>query len=240
MDGFESGDLSSSANGVSYGGNVETAVSTENSLMGDYSLRFTYPAAPNGSDSFSEQRMNYPQTNELWIRYNLYVPTNYVHRTQSGAANNKFLAVYKDEYRYPGFQVNWSLSPDGSGGSNLSLHRYRNGSEQRVISPSNGIGVGFITQADRGKWIQIVARIKAPSSQNSSDGVMQMWKDGEFVTNETTLDNYGGAGENYMDELYLLGWSNSGFSEQTVFYIDDLHINDGTPFVQPSPPTLLD
>ena len=78
--------------------------------------------------------------------------------------------------------------------------------------------------------------MKAPSSATASDGIMQMWKNGDLVTNETSLDNYGGANENYMDELYLLGWSNSGFTEETIFYLDNLSI-DNEPFNRPNPPS---
>lgn len=238
QDSFESGNLSFSENGVSYAGSTNAVVTSENKSDGSYSLKFTFKGKPTGSDAFSEQRMRFPQTNEIWIEYDLYVPGNYYHRSESGASNNKFLAIYKNDYRYPGFQVNWSLNPNGNGGSNIVLHRYRNGREQSTLRPSGGVGDNFLTAADRGTWVHIVARVKVPSSENSSDGVMQMWKNGDLVTNETSLDNYGGAGENYTDELYLLGWSNSGFTEDTVFYIDNLRINYDA-FVRPNPPSSL-
>ena len=57
---------------------------------------------------------------------------------------------------------------------------------------------------------------------------MQMWKDGILVCDETELDMFGGVGENFMNELYLLGWSNSGFTENTNFYIDNLRLNFST------------
>jgi hypothetical protein len=235
-DGFESGDLSHTENGVAYAYGTNTSVSTENKLEGDYALRFRYKAAADGKDSFSEQRLRYPQTNELWIKFDIYIPTNYVHRTQNGASNNKFLAIYRNDYRDPGFQVNWSLNPNGTGGSDLSLHRYRNGAEQEAISPSGGIGKDFLSADDLGKWINIIAHVKTPSNESANDGVMQMWKNGVLVCDENELNNYGGQNENYMDELYLLGWSNSGFAEDTIFFIDNIVI-DNKPFVRPKSPT---
>ncbi|MFY3773156.1 heparin lyase I family protein [Marinobacter salsuginis] len=232
-DTFETGDLSHSENGVYYGGSTGASVSAVNKLNGSYSLRFLFRAKPLGEDSFAEQRMIYPQTNELWLKFDLYIPSNYYHRNDS-PSNNKFLAIYKKDYRYPGFQVNWSLTANGQGGSNIALHRYRNGGEQRILDPE--IGRNFLTSSDRGKWINIIARVKAPSSATASDGIMQMWKNGDLVTNETSLDNYGGTNENYMDELYLLGWSNSGFTEETIFYLDNLSI-DNEPFNRPNPPS---
>lgn len=232
-DTFETGDLSHSANGVSYGGSTSASVSAAAKLNGSYSLSFLFKAKPLGEDSFAEQRMSYPQTDELWVKFDLYIPPNYYHRTDS-PSNNKFLAVYKKDYRYPGFQVNWSLTANGQGGSNIALHRYRSGGEQRILNPE--IGRNFLTSGDRGKWINIIARVKAPSSATAADGIMQMWKNGDLVTNEASLDNYGGENENYMDELYLLGWSNSGFTEDTIFYLDNLSI-DNEPFNRPNPPS---
>ncbi len=234
-DNFESGDLSHNANGVSYGTGVNASVTSANKLNGNYSLSFLYKGKPPGQDSFAEQRLSYPQTGELWTQFDLYIPANYYHRSD-GASNNKFLAVYRNQYQFPGFQVNWSLNPNGQGGSNIILHRYRSGSEQGIIAPT--IGKNFLTTADRGKWINIVARVKAPSSASATDGIMQMWKNGVLVTNETSLDNYGGDSKNYMDELYLLGWSNSGFTEETIFYMDNLLINNEA-FNRPNPPTGL-
>ena len=245
-DGFESNDLSHSEGGVSYGASESASVSDALPRTGNYSLRFRYSAAASGQDSFSEQRVGYSNTSELWIKYDLFIPANYNHRNDTGPDNNKFLAIYRNPYRTPGFQVNWSLSPNGSGGSNINLHRYRNGEEQSTISPAGGIGNDFITSADHGNWIQIIARVKVPSSSSANDGIMQMWKgtwNGSAwshtqVTNETTLDCYGGDNENYMSELYLLGWSNSGYTEETIFYIDNVEINDAPFYIPKSPPVV--
>ncbi|WMS86195.1 heparin lyase I family protein [Pleionea litopenaei] len=232
-DGFESGSLNNSSNGVSYVSSKNISVTQEKAKDGSYAMKFSYPAAPLGTDSFSEQRVKYPQTNELWIKYDLYIPDNYYHR-MDGASNNKFLAVFKTDYRSPGFQVNWSLQPNGSGGSSLSIHRYHNGQLQRAFEPSGG--ANLITPSDRGTWMTIMAQIKVPSSESANDGVMKMWKNGVLVCNETALNMYGGNGENYTDELYILGWANSGYTEATYFYVDNLLINN-EPFVKPKNPT---
>ena len=187
-----------------------------------------------GSSSWSEQRVHYPQTNDVWIKYDLYIPTNYVHQNAS-RTNNKFLAVYRNPYNTLGFQVNWSIDANGSGGSNLKVHRYRNSKEESIISPAGG--KNFLTANDRGKWVSIIAHVKPPTDANTNDGVMQMWKNGVNVCNETNLDDYGGAGNNYTDELYLLGWANSGYAQETIFYIDNLIISDQPLIAVPSSPT---
>jgi hypothetical protein len=233
-DGLESGSKSHVENGISYSSSDRTSVSTSIKKSGTYSLEFLYPSAALGQDSFAEQRMTYPQTNEIWVKYDLYIPNNFYHRVDS-PSNNKFLAIFRTPYRSPGFQVNWSTSPNGSGGSNLGLYRYRNGSEQTTISPNGNIGNNFLTLEDRGKWVEIIAHVKVPSSSTANDGVMQMWKDGRIVTNETELNNYGGDGENHLTELYLLGWANSGYAEETRFYIDNISVSF-EPFKIPNKP----
>ena len=226
FDDFEKGDLSKTENNVSYGSSTYSSVSNKVKKDGEYSLQFYYKGGSPGEDAFAEQRISYPNTGELWIKYDLYIPNNYTHRKEeNSASNNKFLAVYKSDYRYPGFHVNWSLSPNNTGGSNLTLHRYRNGTEQPSISPSGGLGTNFITEDDHGKWIHIMARVKAPSSEEATDGVMQLWKNDVLVCDEKALNMYGGIDENFMNEMYLMGWSNSGYLEDTIFYIDNLSLS---------------
>lgn len=235
QDGFESGTLDHTDNGVSYGSSVYTTVSNERARTGQFALRFEFEGGATGEDAWAEQRLSFPDQTELWVAYDLFVPDNYHHRTESGASNNKFLAIYRAPYTDPGFHLNWSVNPDGNGGSNLALHRYRNGIEQSSRPPTDDLGVGVITAEDRGQWIHIEAFIRVPSSADSEDGVMRMWKDGTLVTDETALNNYGGDDENYFNELYLLGWSNSGFDEDTIVYIDNLTLSERS-LAAPKPP----
>ncbi|GGX56966.1 hypothetical protein GCM10007392_25560 [Saccharospirillum salsuginis] len=234
-DGFESGTLDHTEPGVQYGSSIYTSVTNERARTGQFALRFTFKGGATGEDAWSEQRLSFPDRTELWIAYDLYVPLNYAHRTESGASNNKFLAIYRAPYTDPGFHLNWSVNPDGDGGSNLFLHRYRNGTEQAARPPADDLGVGVLTADDRGQWVRIEAFIRVPSSADSNDGVMRMWKNGTLVTDETALNNYGGDDENYFNELYLLGWSNSGFDEDTVLYIDNLSLSEQS-LAAPKPP----
>lgn len=236
--GFEKGNLKHSENGVSFRTPKHASVSSNVAKGGAYSLKFFFEKDAPGDYSHAEARIRFPKTSEIWISYDLYVPVNYSHRSNpNGPNNNKFLAVFRSPYS-PTFQVNWSLDKTSSNNSNLKLHRFRNGKEQKIISPSAGKNI--LTKAEGGTWHNFQARVKVPSSRNSNDGVMQMWKDGKIVSNETKLDNYGGDGKNYIDELYLLGWSNSGYNQDTYFYIDNIKIS-GTKqksAVKPKPPKI--
>lgn len=234
-DGFESGALDHAEQGVEYGSSIYTSVTNERARTGQFSLRFTFEGGATGEDAWSEQRLSFPDQTELWVAYDLYVPENYTHRQESGASNNNFLAIYRAPYTDLGFHLNWSLNPDDNGGSNLFLHRYRNGTEQAARPPADDLGASVLTEANRGQWVRIETFIRVPSSADSNDGVMRIWKNGTLVTDETALNNYGGDNENVFNELYLLGWSNSGFAEDTVFYIDNLSLSEHS-LAAPKPP----
>jgi hypothetical protein len=237
-DGFEAGTLNRTAqNGVSWINSQATAVSNTQAASGQYSLRFTFAGVPRGEDSFAEQRIALPSRPAYWFRYKLYIPTNYAHRSDS-YSNNKFLAVYQSPYlkENGGFQVNFSLQPNGSGGSNVEVHHYNNGSEGPVRWD---VVRDFVSDADKGKWMDLIAEVRVPASATSSDGIMRLWKNGQQVVNITNLASWGGSGKNYIDQAYFLGWANSGFDQTTLLYIDDVQVSD-TPIsagTVPNPPT---
>jgi hypothetical protein len=224
-DGFESGNRRTAMNGFYWGGSTDNVrPTTSRALTGNYSLEFPFAGVPSGQDSFEEQRIHFgkPYT-ELWFKYDLYIPSNYVHRRNEGD-NNKFFAIFNNSYR-PGFQVNFSLYPDyrtNSGGSNIVIHYFRNGVEQPYIDEE----VPFIRSADLGKWHRIVMHFKVPTTLNTSDGVMEIWKNGELIISKRNLASNGTSGLNYMDEAYILGWANSGFSQTTYMYVDNFVISD--------------
>lgn len=230
--------------GVTWGEGVRTTVAVPSYPNGSCAittsgnaLRFAYQAAADGADSFAEQRLALTENaTDIWIKFDLFIPCNYVHRSQAdGGVNNKFFAIYRDPYGVPGFQVNFSLSPNvGNDRSELELHYYYNGVEQGIIttndsdlSPPDFVLPDFIVVGqDRGRWHRIVLRVKVPTGDNTNDGVMQLWKNGTQFVNITRLNSWGGTNANYIDEAYILGWANSGFAQETVFYVDDIIISN--------------
>ena len=235
-DGFETGTLNRTAqNGVAWIDSTSTAVSSSVAASGKYSLQFNFAGVPLGQDSFAEQRITMPRKADYWFRYKLYVPTNYVHRLDD-YANNKFLAVYQAPYLKvnPGFQVNFSLQPNSSGGSDVEVHHYNGG----VEGPVQVVYRNFITDADKGKWMDLIAEVKVPTSSTSKDGVMKLWKNNTQVVNITNMPSWGGTNGNYIDQAYFLGWSNSGFAQATALNIDDVTIADSSLIgAVPNPPT---
>lgn len=221
-DGFESGATNFVSNAVRYVSATDsTKVSSTLAKTGKYSLEFLFAGKPAGQDAWAEERLSLGgQRTEIWVKYDLYVPSNYYHRND-GASNNKFFAIYSSPYTAPGFQVNFSTQPS-NGNSSLGIHFYKNGVEQ---SPAGFPSGEIIGSSDRGKWMRVVMHFKVPTSQSSSDGVMEIWKNGSSVVSIKNLPSNATSGKNYMDEAYILGWANSGFSADTRMYVDDIVVS---------------
>ena len=225
QDGFESGNLTHTQNGIRWAPEgVRTSISSTQVRSGTRSLEFSFEAVPAGQDSFSEHRVTMTSRyTDLWIMYDLYIPANYYHRPESGA-NNKFFAIFRDPYPASGYSVNFSTYPNGSGGSHIEVHYFNNHAEEPYLTPESGRN--FITSADAGRWHNIILHFKVPTGQGTNDGVMELWKNGSRIVNITNLASWGGSGTNYMDQAYLIGWANSGYAQQTDFYVDNFVISD--------------
>lgn len=208
-DNFDSGARSATQNGIAYG------PSHPNVTVVNGKLQFRHPPKPLGEDSAAEQRIELNrQMTDFWIGYDLTIPTNYFHRVD-GASNNKFIAIYANPYSSPGFQMNFSTYPvSGTGESTLKMHSYNNGTENPPLTVP-GI---FISTADLGQTMRLVIHVDV-------SGIIQLWKNGTLFADFSGLSISGGA-KHYIDALYLMGWSNSGFTDETLLLIDNLSISD--------------
>lgn len=225
-DNFDIGTTATAFNGAFWDAPTSTvAVTNTFGYSGSCcSLAFTYQGVPLGQDGMAQATLTMPQRTSYWFQYELYIPSNYYHRTNTTASNNKFLAVYASPYQTPGFQINLSTEPNGSGGSNLEIHYYNNGSEQTPIPAASN----FIGPNDLGKWMSLVIQVSVPSGSGTNNGVVSVTKNGTKIVNVTNLASYGGA-SNYINQAYFLGWSNSGFTSTTVLNIDNLLVSDTAP-----------
>lgn len=252
-DDFESGNKATSMNGFRWteaGRNVYitqdpvTGIATK-PYQGRYSMGFTHRAKPLGEDSTAEQRFDlggsYP---EIWFSYWMRVPDNYNHRSGGGAGNTKWLALWTNNYEdRTGITTVWEYWPAGNGSSEIAYRWV--GPEGPTAHQGNA---PFINpQTDRGKWMHIVHRIRLSSAPGAADGVLQMWVKKQGASTYTQLHNRTNAvirpagGGNGFRAGYLMGWSNSGWDQETTFYLDDFKISrssllqDSGPV--PSPPT---
>lgn len=220
-DNFDTGTTASAMNGASWNAPTSTVAVTKSfGSSGCCSLAFTFQGVPSGQDDMAQATLTLPQRQTYYFQYQLFVPSNYYHRSDS-ASNNKFLAIYAAPYQTPGFQINLSTEPNGSGGSNLEIHYYNNGSEQTPIAAASN----FIGSGDLGKWMSLVVQVSVPSGSGSNNGIVNIWKNGTQITKVANLASFGGS-SNYINQAYFLGWSNSGFTSTTVMNIDNLVIAD--------------
>jgi hypothetical protein len=204
-DSFSTG-LSGPQNSVAYGSSVN--VSTV-----DGKLRFHMRAKPRGEDNMAEQRIQLNRrVQELWVAYDVTVPLNYRHRNDS-PSNNKLIAIYADPYEQPGYQVNFSAWESG-GFSELAFHSYGPGGEQPILFP----GKMFIEAADLGTTFRVVVHVAV-------NGTAQFWKNGILLADYSGLLT-GQVSKPYIDALYLFGWCNSGFDEDTFIDVDNIVISE--------------
>lgn len=214
-------------NGFQWSAPNNTLVTAEPSNLSNDVLQFTYTGNPDLSiDAIAEQRMNFgAQYQEIWFKYRCFVPANYVHRVPSGTGNNKgWFNVWKDPYN--GYPLTtriefWRRSDQLSvitcayikNGDSFSTH-YDTDSDGRT-------DIVGIDSNDLGQWIDLVFNARL-SDQGATNGRMTYWKNGTLLADYRDLDNspidpqFTG-----YDRSYLLGYANSGFTDDTIFLIDD-------------------
>jgi hypothetical protein len=242
-DDFSSGDLSHTQNGISWASSTRTAVSSDNSKGGPYSLKFTFDA-----NSDAEQRFALGTVRtELMLTFDLYIPTGT--EAYGGAAyaipdvnpnNNKLLRLWRGDQSdgNDGYSQFWvkagaSTTRNGSGGAEIArliqeygksgggVGQFGNGDPTEADAQSYD---HFITTADRGTWLAIQIHVKAATAAGNN-GVIETWKNGTQVASCSALDIYPGSdAENGFDFGYLLGFANSGFASTTYLFIDNVKI----------------
>jgi len=241
-DNFESGDLSKTTNG--YRWKSSTKVSSDIAPSGEYSIKFTFNGKPAG-DASSEQRIVFGENmTDLYVEFYIYYPdgteglgAKFHHRDDDGPDNNKFFRVWDDDYRKYNVKYGFSSEPRFSPDKSIIFPEYaRNvsGMSKKGMSYSRS-GIG---DAELGKWHKMNIRISVDTGKGA---VIKLWKDDSLLV-DNTVSNYpdGGVG-NYLRNAYFLGWANSGFSQTTNIYIDDVRISDrpfGDIIASPNPPRI--
>ena len=234
QDDFESCNLSKTQNGFIWKGSTRAAVNSVNPKGGRCALEFTYQAAPDGSDSFSEQRFylgaHYP---DIWMKYDLFIPANYCHRTQTSSTNNKgFVDMWEGLYTAnAGVAMNPNFWADGNCQSTTSMFVSAPQSTDPFFNrgghhySSEFLDRYSIRTSDRGKWMEVIIHYKYATAAKN-DGVVHIWLTSQGQNRRQTLNMTQGswyvAGALGFDNGYLLGWANSGFAQETKFYIDNI------------------
>lgn len=217
-DDFEAGNLSKRVGNASWNASTSVSVATDQAVSGRYAARFTFNGSSSISeDAFAELRFDVGALQQsLWIQYKLFVPSNYVHRNGDGATNNKLIRLWGADYgdvEKVGYSM-WARS----GMSSVATDWNYNG---QGIGPKDGEYSNFITSADLGRWMTIKIFVQAATS--SRLGTMKLWKNGQLIIDDSNkINNYWSSNPHAYRYGYLLGWSNTGFTNTTYMYIDDV------------------
>ena len=228
-DGFESGDLSKSTNGFKWNGmGTNPVVVTNFAKTGNASLKFIFPATANG-EAWSEQRYklggNY---NNVWLKADIFIPENYYCRNNrlnnnkgpfyvwSGAYTNKYIGANFD---------NWCISGNAYVTFDPSENGYDIGHYNTCLTLTKGCpreqGVPFVDRAkDLNKWHEWIVHARPATTSTSNDGVAEIWKDGVKVWYRYDLGYHSNVNNNF-DQGYLMGYSNSGFDQETNIHYDN-------------------
>lgn len=197
-------------------------------------LVFTFGPDADLEDSRGEQRFQIgANVNEVWIEFDLFLPANYVHRTQSaGGTNNKFIRLWGDDYG-AGNKVGASTFLVG-GHSRIGYEYIYKTYADGLIGRGPGsdkaelVDYGAGTQtAMLDAWTQVRMHFKMPTAAEN-DGEFRIWYDGVLMEEYTAIpakfDDIP-----YWNEGYLLGAGNSGWTDETLILIDNFklwHTND--------------
>lgn len=237
QDNFDSGVLTS-ANGFRWRDNTNVIVSDENAYSGSHALRFRYSGRERDKDGMSEQRFDMGRyLSELWLDYMIYVPANFAHRADR-PHNNKFFVLWRD--KYSGVHT-WSVAVEyeRGGSDENSVSRFMARTPEHTLTRNTGRPgkywpqfIGPNNPVKVGQWNRIRFHVKAATTRTSGDGVMEMW-----VNDQLFFSFYEGHYHNgdltvadaVLKQGYLMGWANSGFTETTDFFIDDVKFYSSNP-----------
>jgi len=209
-----------------------------------HGLRFRFGPDANSADSSAEQRFNLGrECPHLWVEYDLYIPSNFVHRAQpSEPVNNKFAMFWRDTYS------------DVTGGTWRIGHEYQrtNDTTSTIRAMSSrwdlnswtdsgysptGQGATFISSSGPltiGAWNTVRIEMAAASAYGASDGIHRIWINGTLFLETTTgkfwnFDTATDPADCFLRNGYFFGWSNSGFTDETDFFIHGAKFYDSDP-----------
>lgn len=235
-DDFESGDLASPTGSLVWGdstifdGPGDIEVVSGIGKDGGYGLLLRYGPDAAGEDTACEQHFEIPG---LWpdfgIVFDLFIPANYRHRDDR-PSNNKLLALWHDTYgnaaTEPHVVIELERETDDESWIRISS-AHAEACETRFPDDVSFGLAPLITAADHGTWIQVIVAVHA-EYQNS---FIYIYKNGSVIAGISPSQHYSitcpaWSGLESWNFGYLMGWSNSGFEEQTDFVIDNVVVVD--------------
>jgi hypothetical protein len=180
-----------------------------------------------------EEDAHYP---EVWISYDLKIPSNYFHRSSSSMKNNKGFASlwqghYSPEVKLQGI-IEWWPTPSGNSELSLNIHGHKRNFDfvdlrYKSLHHNPEGSLAFLPE-QFGKWVNVGLHWKAPTAHGAKDGIFEFYVDGQLKARMTGVDyqkrNPQTSGPIGFNKGYILGYHNSGYEEQTIFYVTNFRI----------------
>jgi len=236
LDDF-SGGLSGPQNGYEWGTVINGSVEGGELLL-------THSAKPATSDregdSVAQATLKMPPgITEAWVEYVPQIPDNYRHRTIPGDSdNNKFFQIWAGVRNDidAGIIAELDLPSEEGSAGRVTMHRNEIAPDEpgkRAPVRFRRRGAIIVRPGERQRWRWHV-RVGTPGHEHS-DGTLRVWIDDEEIPLElwdgSILDPEavpirpfrGGSRE--LRRLRLLGWSNSGYDEDTTFAFEHLQVH---------------
>ena len=102
----------------------------------------------------------------------------------------------------------------------------------------------LLTPADRGKFIDLIFHGKFSTSPGANDGIIRSWvrkkNQPAYIAfhniTDARLDKPSAvpASEQFWKRGYLMGWSNSGFDQETTFHLSQIEYYQSRPPARPA------
>ena len=208
------------------------------------SLLLTYPTMSEGGHSWAEKRFVIPvNAQQLEISYNQFVPANY----KASPGNHKNFVLWSGKYGNAASNIfigseDWPTSS----GATPSVYIGADGTNYEHSSIN---ARPLMMENNQGSWQRMHIYVEL-AEREGDFGVFEIHRDREFLTGTSHPDikpswgqppvdehiEYSSRG-NYIDQGYLMGWANGGFTEETVFCIDDFTMKVNTVIKKPASAT---
>lgn len=233
-DNFDNG-TRNNANGVAWKpSSARVTVSSARSFLGTHSLQFAFGPDTTNGDSSAEQRFDLGRNlSAIWIEYYLYIPANFVHRSDN-PNNNKLLMIWNTTYGSGSgtWQAGYEYLRISDTSSGVRPMSSKESGDFATFVTSSGLGhpdygkplIGPSNPLKPGQWHRVRMQFQRSSASGVADGIMRMWIGNTLFAQMTNglFRNLNNVGETVLRNGYLFGWSNSGFATATTFHVDEV------------------
>lgn len=221
------------ANGFQWRGGYSTiVVSDDHAYSGTKSLRFDYPGEPDPTeDSTREQRFilgpeGRTDIAEIWVEFMVRVPDNFEHRAATGATNSKLMLLWGEEYSGPNdAQVGANYQRSTNTRSHIIVSSLHGDDARRGTQQNQTVKGTIFDEAWFGEWIRLRFHYRLGTGSPGDPTIVRVWRDNTLISEmPQNWNSIIEGGRNYLRNGYIFGWSNSGYTEDTNFYVDDFRI----------------